>query len=376
MRQRLQEIRDNRERPQIPLATALASAMEMVALGQRSLLEVDQHARSPGAKAWHGSERQMVVSDSTLERVLGMVDLEEVRKMLHKTVRQAEAEVALKVALPSGRTVCAGIVDGSDFGGFKGCVFALAGVAAAPVDIRMHEKGKELAASRRLLSMIGRTFGKGYVDVAIGDGLYMSKHHIIQCKQELGCDALVKTSEENLTIIEDAKGLFAMPPESNDGLERLDGLDPNRGVKYRITAARGFEWNGVPYELKVARVEEEKLNPKPGEEKHEVFWVITTAVEMSASDMRELAHTRWVIENNVFKRLNELVGSKRGWIRNERVKEALLLLWFVGLLLLGCYLALRGFAMLKKAYGAVKTTWKFVTRVFLCSLERLCQAKA
>jgi len=376
LKKMLREIRDNRERPQIPLATVLGSVMDMVALGQKSLLEVDQDGRRPGAKAWHGSKRRMVVSDSTIERVLRAADLGEVREMLHKAVRSADAAGMLKTALPSGRLVRAGIVDSSEFGGFEGCVFAIAGVAAAPVDIKMHAKGKELVASRLLLSEVRRTFGKGYVDVAISDGLYISKHHIRQCKEELLCDALVKTTEESLTIIQDAKGLFSLPPEPHDGIERLEGVDVNRGVKYQITAARGFYWSGLPYELKVAKVEEEKIKPKPGEEKFETFWVITTDVEMSGLDMRELAHTRWVIENNVFKRLSELVGSKRGWIRNERVKEALLLLWFIGLLLLGYYLVLHGFVLLRKVYGAVKATWKYVTRIFWCSLERLSVAKA
>ncbi|MFZ5986707.1 MAG: hypothetical protein ACOYWZ_06245 [Bacillota bacterium] len=43
--------------------------------------------------------------------------------------------------------------------------------------------------------------------------------------------------------------------------------------------------------------------------------------------MREIAHGRWLIENNVFKRLNSLVGSKSKYIQNKRVKERLLLLW-------------------------------------------------
>jgi len=376
LKKMLREIRDNRERPQIPLATALGSVMDMVALGQKSLLEVDQDGRRPGAKAWHGSKRRMVVSDSTLERVLESVDLSDVRKMLHSAVRRAGADGDLKVMLPSGRKVCAGIVDSSDFGGVEGCVFAIAGVAAAPVDIKTHSKGKELIASRLLLSEVRRTFGKGCVDVTIGDGLYISKHHIRQCKEELFCDAVVKTSEETLAIIQNAKGLFSLPPEPHDGIERLAGVDVNRGVKYRIIAARGFDWIGLPYEFKVAKVEEEKIKPKPGEEKFETFWVITTDVDMSGLDMRELAHMRWVIENNVFKRLSELVGSKRGWIRNKRVKEALLLLWFIGLLLLGYYLVSHGFAMLRKVYGAVKATWKYVTRIFRCSLEKFSMAKA
>jgi len=372
----LRGIRDYRERPQIPLATVLESVFSMVLFGQRSLLAVDQDLRGDGMKAWYRSRRRMVASDTTIGRVLEGTDLLEVRKVLHSTVRRADAEGALKITLPSKRKVRVGILDGSDFGGFEGCVFAMVGMMAAPVELRMHSSGKELVASRWLISAVRDAFGKGFVDVVVGDGLYMSKHHIKQCKEELGCEALVKTSEEGLTIIGDAKGLFTLPPEPQDGIERAEGVDANRGVKYRITAASGFEWDGLPYELKVARVEEEKFKPKSGEEKFETFWVITTDVGMSALDLRELAHTRWVIENNVFKRLSELVGSKRGWLRNGHVKEGLLLLWFAALLMLGYYLACRGLAALRRMYGAVKQTWKFVQRLLLLSLERWYLANA
>lgn len=371
MRRSLGEIRDSRERPQIPLATVLRIVMDMVALGQRSLLEVDQCGRETSFKAWHGSRRRMVVSDTTIERVLEGIDSADVREMLYGVVRCADAGGALKVALPSCRKVRAGIVDGSDFGGFAGCVFAL---GRAPVDVEMYSRGKELNAAVRLLSRVGRAFGRGFVDVVVGDGLYMSRHHIRECKEELRCDALIKTTEESLSVVEDAKGLFAEPAEPHDGIERVAGLDLERKVEYRITAAGGFEWEGLPYRLKVARVEEEKLKPRAGEEKFEVFWVVTTDEGLSATEMRELAHLRWAIENNVFKRLNELVGSKRGFLRNARVKEAQLLLWFAGLVMLWCYLADRGFAMLRQAYGAVKATWKFVTHLFQRSIEGQCPA--
>ncbi|MBI4711418.1 MAG: hypothetical protein HY767_03030 [Candidatus Omnitrophica bacterium] len=175
----LSQISEHRKRPQIPLATMLHCVLDMVALGQRSLLEVDQHARSPAAKAWHGvKKRAMVVSDSTLERVVGQVNLAEARTVLYKSVQAIDSQGALSVKLGSGGMIRAGVVDGSHFGGFPGCLFAVAGVVAAPVDIQMYTKGKELNASRELLSRIAGTFGKKFVDIVIGDGLYISKDHI------------------------------------------------------------------------------------------------------------------------------------------------------------------------------------------------------
>jgi len=371
----ISRIKEHRKRPQIPLATAVNCIVHMVALGQRSLLGVDQHARSPAVRAWHAVKRRMVVSDSTLERILGNIDMEEARGVLHKCVQVMNDEAALSVGLSSGRSMRVGVVDGSGFGGFSGCVFAITGIMATPVDIEMHTKGKELIASRQLLSRITSTFGKRFVDIVVGDGLYMTREHIMQCKEQLGCEALVKTTEKSLSVIQDAEQLFAAGSRV-EGIEYAEGIDIERGIKYKAIAAGGFQWDDLPYKFKVVRLEEEKLKPKPGQEKYEVFWVITTDQSLSATETREIAHMRWHIENNIFKRLNELVGSKRGWIRNGHLKAVLLILWLTGLLVFGYYLLRRGLAKLRQTYGTVKQTWRFVTRLLFISIERLYPVKS
>lgn len=371
----LSQITEPRKRPQIPLTTVLQCIVQMVALGQRSLLEVDQHARSPGVKAWHGlTKRSLVVSDSTLERVVGQICVAQARAVLYHGVRSVNAQGALSVKLDSGRRIRAGVVDGSHFGGFAGCLLAVAGRVVTPLDIEMYSPGKELAASRDLLSRAAGIFGKGFVDIVIGDGLYISKDHIVQCNEQLGCAALVKTGEKGLCLIQDAEGLFALADSRTEGIECVEGIDAERGVRYKVTAAGGFRWDDLPYRFKVARVDEEKLKPKPGQEKDERFWVITTDQSLCALEMRQLAHLRWQIENNVFKRLNEMVGSKRGWIRNAQLKAVLLVLWLVGLLVFGYYLLCGGLAKLRQVYGKVRQTWKFAAWVLTRSMERMCPA--
>lgn len=371
----LRQISEPRKCPQIPLTTVLQCVVQMVALGQRSLLQVDQHARSPGVKAWHGvKKRAMVVSDSTLERVVGQSSVAQARGVLYHCVQSLNTPGTLSIKLNSGRRIRAGVVDGSHFGGFPGCVLAVAGTVAAPVDIQMYSPGKELAASRELLSRVADIFGKRFVDIVIGDGLYISKDHIVHCKEQFRCEALVKTSEKNLCLIQDAEGLFALADAQTPGIECVEGIDAERGVRYKVTAAGGFRWDDLPYRFKVARVEEEKLKPKPGQDKCERFWVITTDESLNALEMRQLAHLRWQIENNVFKRLNELVGSKRGWIRNAQLKAVLLVLWLVGLLVFGYYLVCRGLATLRQMYGKVRQTWRFAASVLAGSMERMAPA--
>ncbi len=362
------EVKDNRKRPIISPGTIFKLVSETVIFEQQNLLEVDNFARTPVALNWHQSNRQMVASDTTIERSLEGFNCEVVRKILKDAHLVLEKERTGGIILPSGRRLRFGIVDGSEFGGFPASVLTITGMVNAPVDIELYSKGKELAGTRNLLQRAGKRFGKGFVDIIGGDGLYITKDHLLQCKEELGCDALIKTKEERLTIIQDAKGLFfGMEPEAGDGIERIEGVDINRHLKYQVIATAGFSWQDIPFKLKVAYVREEILKPIKGRPDVEEFWVITTDESLTAEDMRELAHKRWEIENNVFKRLNGLVKSKRRNTHKARVKEAFLLIWFVGLILLGFYI------MWRRLLGQNKPrqTWKAIARELLLSLGYL-----
>ncbi len=343
--------------------------MEMIPLGQKSLLRVDQIARTDGFKRWHKSERKMVASDSTIERSLKGFDLFPVRGMLKEIYRKLRDEKTLETKLQSGRKLIVGITDGSGFGKFMGCVLAIAGKINIAVDVELYRRGKELEASRNVLSRSGKQLGRGFVNIVVGDGLYITKENIKQCKEELGCDVLIKTGEERLAIIGDARGLFfGRKAHRHDNIERMEGIDYERSVKYKITACGDFQWQDIPYNLKVAYVEEEKLKPKPGEKKTESFWVVTTDESLTGEEMRELAHLRWQIENNVFRRLNGLVRSKRCYTHNRHVRESLLLIWFVGFALFGYYLMEEGLKNLSLKFKGMKKTWTWATEFIFGSL--------
>jgi|Deesub1362A_J573_1020465.scaffolds.fasta_scaffold13436_1 hypothetical protein len=362
------EVEDNRKRPIISVGTIFKLVTEMVIFEQQNLLEVDNFARRAEGLAWHKSNRKMVASDTTIQRSLEGFNCEVVRKILKDAQLVLEKERMGGIRLPSGRQLRFGVVDGSEFGGFPASVLTLVGMVNAPVDVELYSKGKELEATRNLLKRVGERFGNGFVDIISGDGLYMTKGHLLQCKEELGCEALIKTSDESLTIIQDAKGVFfGMGEERGDGIERIEGVDINRNLKYQVIAASGFSWQEIPFKLKVGYVREEQLKPKKGGCEVEEFWVITTDESLGAEDIRELAHKRWEIENNVFKRLNSLVKSKRRNTHKAKVKEAFLLMWFVGLILLGFYI------MWMKLVGMSRPrqTWKTIAKELLLSLGSL-----
>ena len=65
--------------------------------------------------------------------------------------------------------------------------------------------------------------------------------------------------------------------------------------------------------------------------------MITTDESLSAAEMREISHRRWAIENKGFKELNEQLGSKDGYLKNPKAKQAGLLMGFMGMTLLKAF---------------------------------------
>jgi hypothetical protein len=144
------KVQDERKQPIILPGTIFKLGMEMVLFGQKSLLE--------------------------MERSLEGFDIKILQEILAEAYESLGNLKASYKVLPSGQMRRVGIVDGSDFGGFRGVVFTIAGMVNSPLDIEPYSLGKELKAARNLLSRIkARFFGKGCEDIILEDGLYILK---------------------------------------------------------------------------------------------------------------------------------------------------------------------------------------------------------
>lgn len=371
-----QTIRDQRKRPVIPTSTIVKSVREMPVLGQTSLLGVDQYARSLEALKWHQSKKEdMVVSDTTLSRVLEGVQAQPVMEMPYEVVKKLGEEGYWDWKLPSGRKVrAAGIVDGSCFGGFWASVLVLAGKSEAVVDLEPYEKrGKELVASREVLRRANQKLGKQFFDLILTDGLYPTQEDFRLCRDELGSDLLVKTQEETLAVIQDARSLFFTRKGTvRQGMNRVEGYDCEREIDYEVVWAEEFAWEGLEYPLTVAWVREKYRKPQKDRPEVVTSWVLTTAQGYVGEELRELAHGRWRIENGIFKRLNALVESKRYASHSPKVQEMLLRLWMLGLTLLGAYLFHEGLSLIRQTWKTMKVTWRWVTERMRVSLLEAC----
>ena len=363
-------ILDKRKRPEIPTVQIFGSLLEMPVFGQKSLLELDGFLRTPEARKWHGSDRKMVASDTTIERVTEGMESSSIQGIGYQVIDKGDEQALWDLKLPSGKKLRFGIVDGHWAGGVWASVLAVSGKSDGVVDLERYEgRGHELEASRRVLRRAFRILGKGYFCIVAGDGLYASHQDFKLCLDH-GSHLLVKTDEEELTVVEDARCLFrAAGAKDFQGVGCQKGYDAARRIDYEVWWAEGFDWQGL--KMTAAWVQEHHRKPAKDRPEDTEFWVLSTATGFSGEDLRELAHMRWEIENNIFKRLNFLVESKRGSSRNVKVMEHLLRIWMIGVTILGAYLFEQGWDTLQEQWGAVKKTWRVAINLLKASLVRL-----
>lgn len=343
-----------------------------MALRKHSFHQIDLFARTKEARRWLGSERRMVASDATLWRVLPTMNRAELRAFVHKAYRLLRKQGHGSIELPSRRTIRAAAVDGTCWGG-KRYASAVEVLGEPPVVLDFEVstgEGHELATSAKLLRRVAQEFGKGFVDIVLGDGLYMTQEMMKLCRQELGTHLLVKTEElDTLLVLQDAEALFNGSEEWTQDVERLDGVDSERNLRFSLWAARGFHHAGYEGELKVARVQTEPLK---GKGERETFWIVTTDTTLSGKDMRELAHRRWSIENHGFRALNDAMNSKHVWTRGKnsaQIFEALMLMMLLSFLLVVAFHAHLDEEELWKKYRLRRLTLRQLAEIWLMSLH-------
>jgi len=366
LEERAQTLSDDRSDPKIEVGAIFQAGFYMGVLGLGSLLGLDQFLRtSKGKKLFRCTHP--LVSDSTLSRSLRGFGLAGLQALL-------ETVYALGRRIGVGRCALAhgpfrlGVIDGSCFGRFRASCFAQIGSVCLMGGLEPISKfGKELPASTRLVRRLIERFGPRWIDLALLDGLYVAQGFLRVCLNEGHLDVLIKTQEEGLNIIQDAMGLFRHYPEYAQDIERIQGLDLKRLRAYEVYALGGFFLEGVDVPFKVAWVREEDL--RTGQQLE--FWVLCSLQDLTAGDLRELAHWRWDIENNGFKMLNALVHTKHLYAHAPHAAQAVLLILFIAGNLLQLFLEHLSPQEIQARFGKVKDTRRFLQGELRDSLAEL-----
>ena len=151
---------------------------------------------------------------------------------------------------------------------------ALRLLAPSVVDLeRIEKRGKELPSSHALLLRLLKELGPGFVDLILGDGLYLNAPFFNLCLSELQSDVLVKTDDAKRRIITDAMGIFQSADIFASGITTANGVDALGMCSYQVMMTDGFTLEGVVANLTVAWVRETHLRTGECTE----FWVVTSA---------------------------------------------------------------------------------------------------
>lgn len=102
--------------------------------------------------------------------------------------------------------------------------------------------------------------------------------------------------------------------------------------------------------------------PKRKRDRTVTCWIVTTDVDLPREEVREAAHQRWQIENEIFKRISHLAGTKTFYFKDPRQFFNLLRLFFAAMAVLDCIMwMLRAHTLLFAALRVgIKATWRNV----------------
>lgn len=155
-------------------------------------------------------------------------------------------------------------------------------------------------------------------------------------------------------MLQDAQFKIDVANELRHGQWRQEGFDEERFCSWAIEAAR-VDYAGVP--VIAAHIVEHYLKDKrrPAAE----FWTITSRPTLSLEGIRQAAHARWHIENDVFKRLSHLAGTKQFRLKDPTAFLSLILLLCMAVGALDAYFSIlrRDSSQFKEFLGGMKPTW-------------------
>jgi len=289
---------DKRKWKQISVKDIIELTTISILQGNASLLSLDLNGRNPEIKKVFNITRNIVISDTHLERMFStyLLDMENVAQDIFFQNRYSLS------AAKGLRTL---IIDGTMQGKHLCVVAAINGKTPFFVGLESQKKrGKELVAADRLIERLPDKIYE-YLDLIVGDGLYFSSKVFNQANRK-GVDLFVKSKEVSLNIIEDIDFCYKVDKEILTKKNYIEGYDLKRGCKYSIFKMEGYVQKGVDKPLTYYRVEEHYSKNA----RDEIFYCLTTATHLTPKQAREIAKSRWQIENNVFRNGSQQVKTK------------------------------------------------------------------
>ena len=357
--EKINQFTDIRKNPEIKLKDIITSVVLMPFYGITSLLGFDRLSRKEQFKKLFGSNRKMVASDSTIKRALMWLKEQEVETFQSSFLKLFEEENLSKIQLTEkGKYRRIGIMDGSQMGNHYVEVLTLLGKTDYPVMMVNSEKrGKELPSAKLLLKQAHEKLKESFPQLFLLDSLYFNKHTFHDIVTNHKSHLLIKSEDPTFReVLREAKLIL----DNKDKLDTQDiietkGFDSKRWCSWWIEITSG-DFAGYP--VRIAHLTE--YYPKRKKLQHSECWITTTDLSLFPEEIREAAHLRWHIENNVFKRLSHLTGTKRFYFKDSKPFFNMLKLFCAAIALFDILFNIlqQDKEYFKSILDGIKLTWK------------------
>jgi hypothetical protein len=352
------------------------SVLFQVLLGQSSLHQLDQWLRCDLADALFDRSNQTEFgSDTTLLEAADGWCIDDVRRCARALTDRLGQLGHLSLERPGDRTVQPATLDGSDFGGHFFSVLTCPGSSVQSLlDLQPYDSmGEERMASFRILRRLQSVYESVPFSHLLLDALYMDRNWLTY-GYDLGFHPVIKTTDESLTCVQHLQSLWNSHQQNRsfpEDVSFIEGEDPCRGFDYNALqhpdlSWQGFDLNGL--QLHITHTS----GPYKGQS--ETYWVFTTDSTLSARGLRQLAHHRWSIENNQFKELNALVGSKSAYIQSQSTKHTVLVWQMIGWALFQSFRLHCEDHLASIAFGQTQTKSWLIERLKALSYQQMANA--
>ena len=324
----------------------------------KSLLAYDRIARKKRYKRLFNCNRKMVASDSTISRAFNRLDPVEITAFQQGLLPTYITNNLYRIQLnQNSQYKTIGIIDGSCMSNHYLSAFVLNGKIEYPILIEnCRKRGKELPISKVLLDKAKMVLGVHFPQLILVDALYFNENSFNRVREKKS-HILIKCKEpEFREVLKQARFIFNAKEEVNDVIIEEHGFDSRRICSWKIEITSG-EFAGYP--IQIAHLIEDYPLEK-GDKSHIECWIVTTDLSLSSFEIREAAHLRWHIENNVFKRLSHLVGTKTFYFRDPTPFFTLLRLLCLALAVYGILIhsLTQNIRFFNKIRKGIKPTWK------------------
>jgi hypothetical protein len=355
---KIESITDIRKNPVIKLYTIIMSILLMPFYNLKSLLAFDSFARKKSFKRLFDCKRKMVASDSTINRALRWMNPCEIIEFQQSLVSLYKHNHYKRIQLVNnGEYKSIGIIDGSCMSNHYLSAFVLSGKIEYPLIIENCKKrGKELPVSKVLLDKAKKILGNDFPHLILVDALYFNENSFKRVREK-DSHILIKCKEpEFRDVLKNARFIFNAKDDVTDKVSTASGFDSQRMCSWNIEITNG-EFAGYP--INIAHLTENYPLAKD-DKSHIECWIVTTDLSLSPAEIREAAHLRWHIENDVFKRLSHLVGTKTFYFKDPKPFFNLLRLLCLSLVVYGIliYSLQSNTGFFNKIRNGIKPTWR------------------